>query len=199
MSAPAPSPLDAEQLRVLGETRALGRKLRTARGIALANVIGLGSFAFLSLASDVLSLSLSPIGVALGLLAYNEERGRRLLAALDARGPGHLAQNQLALLGFTFLYCAWNAYATWTGPDPLVALASQSAELDDTLRQVSEQTGTSFTELGSWARAAALFTYAAVLAGSLLVQGLMAGYYRSLRGSLDAFARAPAWARALGS
>jgi hypothetical protein len=198
MTAPAPSPLDPEQLRVLGETRALGRKLRTARGIALANVIGLSSFAFLSLASDVMSLSLSPIGVALGLLAYNEERGRRLLVALDARAPGQLALNQLALLGFMVVYCASSAYTIWSGPDPLVALASQSAELGDTLREVSEQTGASFTELGSWARTAALFTYAAVLAASVLVQGLMARYYRSLRGSVDAFARAPAWARALG-
>jgi hypothetical protein len=198
MIAPAPSPLDTEQLRVLGETRTLGRKLRTARGIALANAIGLGSFAFLALASDVVSLSLSPISVALGLLAYNEERGRRLLVALDERAPRLLALNQLALLGLMVVYCASNAYTVWSGPDPLVALTSQSAELGDTLREVSEQTGASFTELGSWARAAALATYAAVLAGSLLVQGLMARYYRSLRGSLDAFARAPAWARALG-
>ena len=197
MTESSQGPLDAEQLRVLGETRALGRKLRLARGVALSNVIGLALVAFLSLSFDAVSLSLSPVGLALAFLAYNEERGRRLLAALDLRAPARLAQNQLALLGLVVLYCAWNAYSAWAGPDPLVALASQSSEVGDTLREVTEQTGTSFTELGSWARAVALLVYATVLGASVLVQGLTALYYRSLRPSLEAFARAPAWARAL--
>lgn len=40
MSTPAPSPLDTEQLRVLGETRVFGRKLRTAAELA-RNQLGL--------------------------------------------------------------------------------------------------------------------------------------------------------------
>ena len=47
----APAPLDEEQLRVLGETRSLSRKLRFARGIALANVVSLGSTSAISLLS----------------------------------------------------------------------------------------------------------------------------------------------------
>jgi len=82
--------------------------------------------------------------------------------------------------------------------DPLDVLASQSDSLSETLRDVSSQTGESFSELGEWARMAALIVYGVVLAVSALVQGLTAFYYHSLRASVEAYAAAPAWARALG-
>lgn len=198
MSSEATAPLDAEQLRVLGETRALGKKLRFARGVALTNVVSLAFLASSTLVLGAFSLSLSPVGLALAALAYNEERGRRLLVAVDPRAPRRLALNQLALLALIVVYCAWNAYAAWTGPDPLGALANQSDSLSDTLQEVSSQTGESFSELGRWARVAALLVYGIVLAVSALVQGLTAFYYHSLRASIAAFAAAPAWARALG-
>jgi hypothetical protein len=194
---PAPSPLDAEQLRVLGQTRALGKKLRLARGIALSNVITLGLLGLLSVLFSLFSFSLSPVGLALLALAYNEERGRRSLAALDVRAPARLALNQVATFALVLLYCAWSAYTTWSGPDPLAALTSHSAEIGDTLDQLSQQLDGSVSDLGSWARLAAVLVYGLALLGSALVQGLTALYYRSLRPSVEAIARAPEWARAL--
>jgi hypothetical protein len=198
MTSEAAAPLDADQLRVLGETRTLGKKLRLARGVALTNVVSLAFLASSTLILDAFSLSLSPVGLALAALAYNEERGRRLLVAVDPLAPRQLALNQLALFALVVVYCVWNAHAAWTGPDPLDALASQSDSLNETLREVSSQTGESFGELGKWARMAALIVYGVVLAVSALVQGLTAFYYYSLRASVAAFAAAPAWARALG-
>jgi hypothetical protein len=198
MNTEAAAPLDADQLRVLGETRRVGKKLRLARAVAMTNVVSLAFLASSTLVLGAFSLTLSPVGLALAALAYNEERGRRLLVAVDPRATRQLALNQLALLALVVVYCVWNAYAAWTGPDPLDALASQSDSLNETLREVSSQTGESFGELGKWARMAALIVYGAVLAVSAVVQGLTAFYYHSLRASVLAFAAAPAWARALG-
>ena len=91
MSEPTASQLDAEQLRVLAQTRALGKKLRFARGIALTNVVSLAFFGFISAVIGLFSLSLPLVGLALLLLAANEERGRRRLQALDTRAPNQLA------------------------------------------------------------------------------------------------------------
>jgi hypothetical protein len=196
-NTPAPSPLDTEQLRVLGQTRALGKKLRLARGIALSNVITLAILGALSVLFSLFSLSLSPIGFALLALAYNEQRGRRLLAALDPRAPAQLALNQLATFALVLVYCAWSAYTTWFGPDPLAALTGQSAQIGDTLGQLSQQLDGSVSDLGNWARLAAVLVYGLALLGSALVQGLTGLYYRSLQPSVEALARAPQWARAL--
>src|ERR1043166_1459774 len=104
MNAPAPAPLDAEQVRVLTQTRALGKKLRFARGIALTNAISLGVLGLISLLFELLTGSLPWVGLGLLLLAANEERGRRRLEALDARAPSQLAGNQLALFALVFAY-----------------------------------------------------------------------------------------------
>jgi len=197
LNAPAASPLDAEQLRVLAQTRKLGKKLRLARGIALTNVISLAFLGLISVVIGLFSLSLPIVGLALILLAVNEERGRRQLLALDPRAPNQLAFNQLALFLLVFVYCAHSAYVTWSGPDPLAALSSQSAEINDTLQQLTQQMDGSLSDLGSWARGVTLLIYLAALLGSAVAQGLTALYYRSLRSSVEALSRAPDWARAL--
>ena len=193
----ASSPLDPVQLLALAETRALTRKLRLARGLALTNVVSLGSLAFLSLVFGAFELALSPMGVVLALFAWNEARGRSLLIDADRRAPARLAWNQLALLGAVLVYSAFGAYSTWTGPDPLEALTGEAAELAGTLEQLEAETGQSLHGLGSWARSVALFAYAALAVASVIVQGLTAYYYHSLRATVDELARAPAWARAL--
>jgi hypothetical protein len=197
MSSTGHSPLDAEQLAALTETRALHKKLRLARGLALTNVVSLACCALLSLAFGAIALEVSAMGLVLGALAWNEERGRSLLILVDPRAPTRLALNQLLLLGVVLAYCGFRAYATWTGPDPLEALSGQSAELSAALTQLNEGAGQDISELGGWVRSAALFGYAVVAGISLLVQGWMAYYYQSLRPTVDALARAPAWTREL--
>jgi hypothetical protein len=197
MNEPTASPLDPEQLRVLAQTRALGKKLRFARGIALTNVVSLAFFGLVSVVVGLFSLSLPLVGLALLLIAANEERGRRQLQALDARAPNQLAWNQLALFLLVLVYCAHSAYTTWYGPDPLAALSGQSVEIRDTLDQLSQQMDGNVSDLGNWARGITVLIYGVALLASAVVQGLTALYYRSLRSSVDALARAPTWARAL--
>jgi hypothetical protein len=193
----SPSPLDEAQLSTLAETRETVRKLRFGRGIALSNVIGLGVFGVLSLLIGVLDMSLSPIGVALVGLAWNEERGRRGLIEGDARAPRRLAINQVLLFVCVLAYCGYNAYAAWTGPSVLDAVLRDHPDLPDALGDAASQAGTSMDELSQWGRNISLIVYGAVAAGSLLVQGLTLLYYLSLRPTLATLAAAPPWARAL--
>src|SRR6185436_7439775 len=106
---------------------------------------------------------------------------------LDPGAPNRLAANQLAIFLLVFLYCAWNAYTAWTGPDPLSELAKQP-ELGDTLDQLGKQLDGNLEQLGTLARVASLFVYATVLVTSFIVQGLLALYYRSLSASVEALA-----------
>ena len=197
MTGEADSPLSADQLTVLAETRALTKKLRMARGMALTNVIGLGAFALLSLLFGAVALELSPVGLALAGLAWNEHRGRAWLIAGDSRAPTRLAINQLMLLALVLAYCAWNAYTTWYGPDPLQALTRESAEASAMLGQLDAQLGEGATELGAWVRTLAILVYAVVAGVSVLVQCWVAYYYYSRRSAVEALARAPAWAKML--
>lgn len=191
------SPLDEAQLSMVAQTRAIRRKLRFANFIAATNVIGLGVCAVFSLAFGLVDLSLSPIGLALGGLAWNEERGRRQLHAADRRAPRRLALNQMALFIVVLVYCGYGAYVAWTGPSVVDALLVNHPELPDVLGEAASGSGTSVDELSRWGRMAALFAYGAIAAGSLIVQGLTAWYYSSLLPTVEALAAAPPWAREL--
>ncbi len=191
-----PSPLDEAQLATLAQTRAVRRKLRFASFIAASNVLGLGVGGIFSLAFGLLDLSLSPIGLALGALAWNEERGRRQLHAADVRAPRRLVLNQVALFVVVLVYCGYSAHAAWTGPSAVDALLLGHPELPDVLGEASGS-GASVDEMSQWARKASLFVYGAIAAGSLIVQGLTAWYYSSLLPTVQALAAAPRWAREL--
>jgi hypothetical protein len=193
----SPSPLDEAQLTTLAQTRDTVRKLRFARFIALSNVIGLGVFGVLSLLMGVLDMTFSPMGLALVALAWNEERGRRGLITGDARAPRRLAINQALLFLCVLAYCIYNAYMAWTGPSVLDTVLRDHPELPAALGDAASQAGTSMSELTEWGRSVALIVYGAAAGGSLLVQGLTAFYYLSLRPTLATLAAAPAWARAL--
>jgi hypothetical protein len=190
------SPLDEAQLSILAKTREAKRKLRFAGLIALSNVIGLGLCGAIALGFGLLGLGLSTIGLVLIVLAWNEQRGRSLLLAGDSRAPRRLALNQLLLFGAVFVYCAYSAYVAWTGPSVLDAVSRQLPELPEAFEGILGA-GTSVADLSEWGRMVALGFYAAVAIGSLLVQGLTALYYQSLRSTVEALAALPAWAREL--
>lgn len=161
------------------EPGALPRRVRWARLVAGGNVVGFGLGAVLSLALELPGISL--IGVALSALAWNEWRGRKLLLAADARAPRRLALNQLSSMVVVVLYCAVGAYAAWVGPSPLDAVLREQPELGEALHGA----GASSSDLNEWARSAALAVYGAMAVGSLVVQGLIAALYLSLRPALE--------------
>ena len=192
-----PAPLDDAQVAVLEKARNIQSKLRFAGFIALSNVFGLGLFAVLSVLFALLDLSVPFMGVALGVLAWNEMRGWRGLRAGDPAASKRLALNQLLLLATVIIYCAVNAYHGYTGPSPLDAVLDADPSLPDALGQAASDVGTSMDELAQWGRVAAVVVYGVVAVASMIVQGLTAAYYRSLGPSLEALAATPPWARAL--
>ncbi|HVZ37590.1 MAG TPA: hypothetical protein VG963_34450 [Polyangiaceae bacterium] len=196
MNSSAAAPLDEAQLGVLGETRELTRKLKFARGVAQMNAVSLGVLAACSLPFELLDGSLPWMSLVLGALAWNEARGRKELLAAEPRALRRLAWNQIALLAFVLVYCAYGAYQTWKGGDPLAALSGQSAELGSALRDLGLDSGQE-GGIGALAKTGALIGYAVVAGLSALVQGLTALYYASRRATVEALARMPAWARAL--
>jgi hypothetical protein len=189
--------LDDGQLALVGRARVATRKLRFAGFVALSNVVGLATFGFLSLLLGLFELSLSPMGLALVALAWNEARGRRLLLEGDVGAPRRLAFNQLALLACVLVYCGYNAYMAWAGPSPLDRVLLADPSLPDLLGGAASEAGSSIDELSRWGRMAALVIYGAVATGSAAVQGLTALYYSSLGPTVAALAAVPAWARDL--
>jgi hypothetical protein len=182
---PKPRPLEDDRSAPPGTRAPAQRKLRIAAGMALANALMLGCFAVLSLAFELPGISL--IGLALAALAWNEWRGRALLRAADPRSPRVLAQNQLFQCLVFVVYCAHGAYQAWTGPSPLDAVLGAQPELAQALD--GGELGAGLDELTEWARRVAMAVYGAVAVGSLVVQGLAARYYLSLRAAFAA--RAP--------
>jgi hypothetical protein len=178
-----PRPFEGARNAALASGGAVPRRLRVGAGIALANVLALGFFAVLSLVLELPSISL--IGLALFALAWNEWRGRKLLLAADPRAPRALAQSQLLQCLVFIVYCAHGAYVAWTGPSPLDAVLGARAELAQTL---AEGDLAGLDELTEWARRTALVVYGAVAVGSVVVQGLTARFYLSLRSALAALA-----------
>lgn len=197
MSQAPAGPLDAEQLRVLANCRALDKKLKWSRGLAQLNVASLGLFAVISVFAGLVELSIPVMGLCMAGLAWNEERGRRLLLLLDSQAARHLAVNQIALLAVILGYCIWNSIGVWMGPDPIAALANGSTEVAQALNQLEGQGLGNTSELGNWVRFATLIVYAAVAVGSILVQGYSAYYYNSRRELIEQLAACPDWARAL--
>jgi hypothetical protein len=193
------SPLDDAQRETLMATKTAKRKLKVAGFIALSNVVGLGLCALFAIAFGSLDPGLLPIGLVLVALAWNEWRGRALLLEGDGRAPRRLALNQLALLIAVLVYCVHSGYVAWTSPSLLDAMAGADPELREVLGggTFPFASGTGSDDLGEWARTATLVVYGAVAAGSLVVQGLTAAYYLSLRRAVATYAAAPAWAREL--
>jgi len=197
MNQQTPSPLDEAQLAVLGQARAARGKLRFASFLALSNVIGLGTFAFLSLALGLFDLSLSPMAIALGVLAWNEARGRRLLLDGNTQGPRRLMFNQVALFVCVLAHCIYSAVVAWTGPSLLDSMSLVDPSLPEMLGDAASGAGTSLDELSQWGRTAAVVVYGGVVIVSAAVQGLTAFYYSSLGPAVAALAATPAWAKEL--
>jgi len=194
--APAPAgPLTAEHLHQLAAADLRAKKLHSAGGVAMFNGIAIATFSGLSLLWGLGELALDRfdisqldwltfvMGAGLGLIAWNEFRGRRLLRQFDPRGPHMLGFNQLALLGLIVVYSAWMMGVTLLGPNPYAEIIRQEPLAADMLGGI----GDLYTKMS-------IAVYGALILATLLFQGGNALYYFSrtklLRGYL---AETPAW------
>ena len=183
-------PLTPEHLRALMLADQRGKKLRSAAGVAMFNGICIGVFSSLSLLVVMGEAMFGEfdwvgviMGIGLGVISWNEFRGRKLLQQFNPRAPAVLGWNQLALLGLIVAYAAWMMGVALLGANPY----------DEVMRR-EPMAAQMLGDIGSLYKMLTLAVYGALIVGTLIFQGLNSLYYftraRILRGYL---AETPAW------
>ena len=162
--ATAPGPLSPQDMRELTEAHGRGRKVLKAAGVAAFNGWACVIVAALAVPFALGSIPTALTGLALGAVAWNEFRGRKMLLRFDPRGPRLLGWNQIGLLAVIVLYCLWHIYDGLTGP----TLADQHPDLKLVLGSVA-----------SLERNLTLGLYGSIIVVSAIAQGLTARYYFS--------------------
>lgn len=198
MIAAVPSsagPLTAEHMRQLAAADIRAKKLNKAGGVALFNGISIAIFSVFSLMWGLGELAIDRfnlgkldwetfiIGAGLGVIAWNELRGRTLLRQYNPRAPRVLGLNQLALLGLIVAYAVWMLVKALLAPNQYDAIIGREALI-----------ASSMGSIDSLVKTMSILMYGLLIAGTLIFQGLNAIYYftraKLLRGYL---AETPAW------
>lgn len=159
---PDRGPLSPEQQRELAEANQRARKVLGAARVATFNGWTIGCIAGVSLLFGLFSLTALVMGLAMGVIAWNEFRGRVRVRAFDPEGPRLLGKNQLGLLAVIVTYCLWSIHVTTTGENP--EMAEIEAMIGDVSGLVTQLT---------------VMVYWIVILVSAVVQGLNARYYFS--------------------
>jgi hypothetical protein len=187
----AGGPLTGEHLTQLSQAEARARKIRKAAGVAMFNGCTIGGIAglslFISLIGSVMEQSIDFTGLiistGLGLVAWNEFKGRRMLRQFDLRGPRLLGWNQVCLMVLVIGYCVWTIVIGYIRPNPELNQAldqlkamNQGGALPDLLKMLS------------------VIIYGSVIVATGIFQGLNALYYFSRAGILHAYLNeTPPW------
>lgn len=182
-------PISPEQLREINLADEREQRFLFAGKLAAMNGYGLAIFAALALMFGLFDLLSWLLAGSLGMLAYTELRGRRLLAQYDRSALMLLLANQLSLIGLVFVYAGGRVYFSLRGDSPLVQLLAENPGLGEALAS------TGFAEDAEvYYRYGILSFYALVALVTLLFQGGCAYYYFTRRTYLEDFlARTPGW------
>lgn len=174
--------LTAEQFRALSAARLGAGRVRRAAGIAAFSGWSMVIFAAMTMLGALLgSMSSLAIGVCLGLIAWRELCGARMLWRMDLRGPRLLGFNQVVLGALIVLYSAWSFLDAMTTP-PLEALGGSTgdARMDKLVAELSTMV--------------ALWLYSTLAVVGVVVPGLTAWYYFSRARYLQELrAHTPEW------
>jgi len=183
-------PLTPEQMQAVTLANQRAKKLRSAAMVALFNGILLGTFSGLSLlfvAGEAVFGEFDWLGVimcvGLGVLAWNELRGRKLLLRFNPRSAAMLGWNQVALLGLIVVYAAW-----------MMVVAAFGANPYEEVMRSEPMTAQVLGDVGSLYKTLSVMIYGALIVGTLIFQGLNSLYYFTRARLLRAYlAETPAW------
>lgn len=183
-------PLTPEHLRALTLANERSKKLRTAAAVASFNCICTGAFSALSLLFVAVSAAFGEfdwaavlLGIGLGVISWNELRGRKLLQQFDPRAPAALGWNQLALLGSIVAYAGWMLGVGLLGANPYQEMMQSEPMAAQTLGNID----------GLY-KMLQLAVYGGLIVGTIIFQGLNAFYYFTRAGVLRGYlAETPAW------
>jgi hypothetical protein len=171
-----------EQFQAIAEANRRAKKVLRASSVATFNVCTFGFFAACGLLIVMVSALMgeidvvgSLVSVALGALAWNEWRGRKLLRRFDLRGPRVLGWNQVALLCVITGYCAWMLAQAYSGPSEL--------ERDPAYAEIESQ----FGDISELSRTLSVLLYGSAIVASVLFQGINAVYYFTRAAVLRAY------------
>ncbi len=109
--AGSPGPLSGEHLQALADARVRAKKVRRAAGVATVSGWTVAFFALCTMLGAVFGdLASLAMGVGLGVVAFNELRGARMLRRFDASGARLLGYNQLLLAVLVVSYAGWSMW-----------------------------------------------------------------------------------------
>lgn len=172
------APLTPEQQQALEDARERAASFMGAAKVAAFNGWTFAFFAAVSILSGLFNLPAFLVGVGLAAVAWNELQGRRRILDQDPGGFELLWKNQLALMAIIVVYCVWAMYRSRSAPDPSIQ------ELDEIFGAGSSELFQSIVTT----------MYGAVIAGTVIYQGLMARYYHARITRLKEYLEVtPAW------
>lgn len=176
---------DSQHQQVAAANRQ-AKKIRRAAAVAGFNGWVIGFFAVSSLPFALFSISGFLVAAGLGVVAYNEFRGRNRLLEFDESSPSFLGWNQIGFLVLIVLYSLWMLYAGLTGESPFAAEIRANPELG----MVFE----SSEEFDQAYRMLVVAIYGTVIFVSAIFQGWNACYYFTRRKLMAAYLQeTPAW------
>lgn len=185
-ATPGAPTLGAAQQRELADANRRARTVRRAAGVAAFNGWTTGLLAACSAPFAWFGAVNLLIAGGLGVVAFNEFRGRRRLLRFDPSGAALLGWNQLGFLAGIVAYCLWRVAAGFFGEGPFAAELAAKPEL----RQVFD----SAEGFDAAYRVAIVAFYGLVIVLSLLFQGGNAVYYFTRRRHVGAYLRdTPEW------
>ncbi|MAE64882.1 MAG: hypothetical protein CMJ18_11490 [Phycisphaeraceae bacterium] len=186
LTAPEPGledPLGPAERAEIAAARIRCKKIASASRVAAFNVWSTGIFAALALPFALFSGTALVMCLGLGLVTWNELRGRRLLQRFEPEAARVLGWNQVALMGLLIGYGAWGIYSAFTAPNPYEPYMRSNPELRSMLGSLDEMYAMM-----------ALVVYGCVIVGSVIFQGLNSLYYFTRRRHIEAYrAETPAW------
>ena len=184
-SAPdGPLTLEHHQAIVVAHARA--KTIRAAAKVASFNGWSTGVFAAASVLFVFFSLPALLITIGLGIVTYNEFRGRRLLLQFDPSGPTLLGWNQVALFAMVTVYCLWTLSAELLGNGSIGVELAAHPELAMVLGSPQK--------VEHLHKVLTLTIYGTVIAVSAVFQGWCALYYFRRLKLVENFVReTPEW------
>ena len=189
-STDAGGPLSAEHLQQLQQAEFRATKVRKAGGVAMFNGVCLaicaGGSALSVLAGPLLGgydIVAAALTVGLGVVAYNEFKGRRMIRNFHLAGTKLLGFNQLGLLAMLIAYCSWMIGVTYLGPAPYAAEIAAEPMLANALSPFNDM-----------AMKITLAIYGGLMIATVIFQGLNALYYFTRAKHIRAYLQnTPAW------
>lgn len=163
------------------------RKVLRASRVAAFNGWSVAVFAGLSLLLSFGAVKGMLVGVGMGVVAWNEFRGSKMLRRFELRGANLLGWNQVGLAGVLVAYSAWSIWAAVASPHPYLAEMQANPATASTLGSI----GDLYTTL-------TVAVYGGLILLSVILQGLTALYYFTRRKHVLAYlADTPDWVVAL--